>query len=497
MRGNITVYMIMLIAVIWGLFILFPTPSLDLNEDNAGFYLNLMEKLNITNTTINVSGANGSLESARLVSNETGEWIAGDVIFNDGNIVMNGSNQEIDGVDISVLESDFSSHEGDTDNPHEVTKTQVGLGDVENTALSTWGGSDYITNTGILDELKINRTTNNVAMRIYTNATGTPDYATGIAIDTSNNRGVNNAILRITDSSDTGASAYGGAIMVQSNNVNGTAYLLDLENDAGNRDVLKLRDEGTGTALYIDKNTNGNGMLIDCEQTSDSGGAGLVVYSRNGIQSFQDITNGRGLYVYRNVGTNLYPLAEFYTGQASDNLPTISIQSGGDTGPDSGALQIYTTNSNNDNAIYHNSGAKLTQTGTWINAPSYSWLKNTVNSSNDLDIIDKFRNLNLQTWVWKNENRCHKENKVDINGTNQIVNICLNNYVSDSDLHYGAYLDDMNQAFNLTEEGVNTQDWIGINQIAIKQLIEKVDSLENRLNVICKNNPEIKECYGG
>jgi hypothetical protein len=52
--------------------------------------------------------------------------------------------------DISILGGDISSHTGDTFNPHAVTKTQVGLGNVENTALSTWVGTSNITTLGAL-----------------------------------------------------------------------------------------------------------------------------------------------------------------------------------------------------------------------------------------------------------------------------------------------------------------------------------------------------------
>ena len=47
-----------------------------------------------------------------------------------------------------ATDSDLTTHTGDTSNPHSVTKTQVGLGSVENTALSTWAGSGNITTVG-------------------------------------------------------------------------------------------------------------------------------------------------------------------------------------------------------------------------------------------------------------------------------------------------------------------------------------------------------------
>jgi len=46
--------------------------------------------------------------------------------------------------------SALSSHTGSASNPHSVTAAQVGLGSVENKALSTWAGSGNITTTGNL-----------------------------------------------------------------------------------------------------------------------------------------------------------------------------------------------------------------------------------------------------------------------------------------------------------------------------------------------------------
>ncbi|MBF0344204.1 MAG: hypothetical protein HQL06_08230 [Nitrospirae bacterium] len=50
------------------------------------------------------------------------------------------------------------SHIGLINNPHSVTKTQVGLGSVENTALSTWTGSGNITTVGPLSNLTVGST---------------------------------------------------------------------------------------------------------------------------------------------------------------------------------------------------------------------------------------------------------------------------------------------------------------------------------------------------
>ncbi len=46
--------------------------------------------------------------------------------------------------------TDLDDHLGDTANPHSVTKAQVGLTDVEDTALSTWAGTENITTLGTI-----------------------------------------------------------------------------------------------------------------------------------------------------------------------------------------------------------------------------------------------------------------------------------------------------------------------------------------------------------
>ena len=50
----------------------------------------------------------------------------------------------------ATLTAIINEHTSDNENPHAVTKTQVSLGNVENTALSTWAGSGAITNIGTI-----------------------------------------------------------------------------------------------------------------------------------------------------------------------------------------------------------------------------------------------------------------------------------------------------------------------------------------------------------
>ena len=54
------------------------------------------------------------------------------------------------GEEVKTVSTAISTHSGKTDNPHNVTKTQVGLGNVDDVALSTWAGTANITTVGTL-----------------------------------------------------------------------------------------------------------------------------------------------------------------------------------------------------------------------------------------------------------------------------------------------------------------------------------------------------------
>ena len=63
------------------------------------------------------------------------------------------------GEEVKAVSTAISTHSSKTDNPHSVTKTQVGLGNVEDTALSTWAGTTNITTVGTLGSLSVNGNT--------------------------------------------------------------------------------------------------------------------------------------------------------------------------------------------------------------------------------------------------------------------------------------------------------------------------------------------------
>lgn len=346
--------------------------------------------------------------------------------------------------------SSWNSHVSSTSNPHSVTKAQIGLSNVENQALSIWSGSSNLVTLGTLPKLSINQTS-----------------TTGSAITVSRNLSAAS-----TDSP--------------------LVYFYN-ENSGDDQNVLKIINDGTGNGIFIDQNGDGISLNIDSESASHNA---ITVAAKYGLQITQDISGGRGIYLYRNLnegGNN--PLLDLKDDHTAVTQPSARIVYDGDAGASSGALQITTTNSNNDNAIYHSSGAKLTQAGVWTNAPSYSWMKQTKITDKEIDILDKFRSLPIQQWQWKDETVCRGTYTTSDNSTNKITTpLCINNYQADDKVHWGAYLDDMAAVFGVDNTGVNTQDWVGINQMAIKQLIEKMDKIEAKLTAICKDHPYIEEC---
>lgn len=70
---------------------------------------------------------------------------------------------------------DLNTHTGNSSNPHSVNKTQVGLGNVENVALSSWAGSSKITKLGAVD-------TGTIPYSLITNAPN-PASSTGVTGD--------------------------------------------------------------------------------------------------------------------------------------------------------------------------------------------------------------------------------------------------------------------------------------------------------------------------
>ncbi len=327
--------------------------------------------------------------------------------------------------------------------------------------------------------LMINHNVDQDAVQINNNANMVGEYAVRIDSDPACDTTVDAcAGVRIDAGSAKGLHVYRNAH--KDYTITGVAEIIQ-DNPNDDQRALLLIQNGGASALEIGVSNQPYAYGIWAY-----GGAGA--WNTN---YFRAIAGEYTADFYRNLETSS-PLVRIYNDNAADTQPALTILHDGDTGAASGALFLATSNANNDNAIYHSSGARLSQAGAWINAPSYSHMKEA--QSVDFDILEKFRSLNVSAWKWKNMSICRDFETTDINGSKKTEKICTNNYASDPNVHYGAFLDDMAEVFQMQSDGVNVQDWVGINQLAIKKIIEKLDALEAKINAICSKHPEISEC---
>lgn len=125
------------------------------NQAGAGITITSGQTYN----TISVNGASGGSGFFQTAWDNTTTPISTDaMVFGDGGLTGTASTVLFSDVPVSIfqdngyyaLDSDLTSHTGNTSNPHSVTKAQVGLGNVENTALSGWAGSTAITTLGTI-----------------------------------------------------------------------------------------------------------------------------------------------------------------------------------------------------------------------------------------------------------------------------------------------------------------------------------------------------------
>ena len=110
-----------------------------------------------------VSSVNGSTGAVTLthdgfsdfVANEHIDWTTdqGSTNLHTGNYDNTWRNIDdtpADGVTDESISSNWAYDHANASNPHSVTKSQVGLGNVENTALSTWVGTTNVTTLGTI-----------------------------------------------------------------------------------------------------------------------------------------------------------------------------------------------------------------------------------------------------------------------------------------------------------------------------------------------------------
>ena len=140
-----------------------------LTQDITNLNTNLSQDITNLNTNLSQDITNLDTTLSQSIAN-----VSTNVSTNASNIATNTS-------DIATNASNLSTHESDTSNPHSVTKSQVGLGSVENTALSTWAGSANITTlgtiaTGTVPTANISGLSAVATSGAYSDLSGTPTF---------------------------------------------------------------------------------------------------------------------------------------------------------------------------------------------------------------------------------------------------------------------------------------------------------------------------------
>lgn len=109
----------------------------------------------------------------------------------------------------------------------------------------------------------------------------------------------------------------------------GSSYLVQFVDDNATSTVgsVSIQNDGTGYGLFVDQNGNNSGVVINCESTSY---AALVSTGKYGIVFTQDISNGYGLSISRNIteaGAN--PLVTFGENNTTSSQNVLNLQNSG------------------------------------------------------------------------------------------------------------------------------------------------------------------------
>jgi hypothetical protein len=269
----------------------------------------------------------------------------------------------------------LSTHIADTTNPHSVTKTQVGLGNVENTALSTWAGSSNITTlgtigTGVWQGTAIDSAYIDPTLSVTSVAAGTLSLASGSITDSSGAISFGNENLSTTGTlasgnltvTSTGTSLVsstsvdtfrvertvsGGGVRLYLKNGNGNEYRF--QNAAG-PDNLSIAYNGA-TRYEIDVSGNHNFQAGNLTTTG-------TLASGNHTISNNDQTNGSSISIRNTfsggswVASDIIGEIGFYSsdgsGPGAGNKGLIQVTSGVSGNTPYGSMKFYVANTSNE-----------------------------------------------------------------------------------------------------------------------------------------------------
>lgn len=138
----------------------------------------------------------------------------------------------------------------------------------------------------------------------------------------------------------------------------------------------------------------------------------------------------------------------------------VSFNSGGT--PSQAVLYIGNATGNNADSILDDSGAKLTASGAWTNAPSYKKYKDPAGKLSG--VAEKISEMQLDIWNYKDK-------KID--GKNRSI--------ADKNTHCSPYHDEFFEKFGIGKiNEVNHMDYIGVLFVAIKELLDRIKVLESK-----------------
>jgi hypothetical protein len=215
--------------------------SLDVNQaqmtlSSIGGFLNLNTQATGTVTVAN--GGTGGATKTVGFNNLSPLTVAGDTLYYDG---FSGNNARLTG-NTSVTKK-FLSQTGDGTNAGNpawstLAKSDVGLGSVENTALSTWAGSANITTLGTIASGTIPTSLLSGSISVANGGTGQTTYTNGQLL-IGNTTG--NTLAKATLTAGTGISITNGNGTITIANTGGTGSYTDTAFDVhSNADATKI-----------------------------------------------------------------------------------------------------------------------------------------------------------------------------------------------------------------------------------------------------------------
>ncbi len=291
-------------------------------------------------------------------------------------------------------------------------RTSLGLGSVEDTALSTWAGTTNITTLGTISTGTWNATdiplsaggtgaslTDPNDDRIFfwddsagistwldigsgltlSGTTITANAATTDLDDAYNNFSTSAAIINIDDNGNSANNGIEFLIADGSLGVGSSAFVIDNNDITGNPNSLVVENAGTAYGLFIDQDGNGVSLNIDSEATTANvstldGSALTTGYILNLVGG--DFTNDSGMALNIDVteSTETADIFNIQTNYSSSNNNVFRIEADGEAFSDVGfTAGAFSTNFRD---------GSITSTGsfTYSSATSFSWEDDSSNT---------------------------------------------------------------------------------------------------------------------